>query len=169
MKLLTEIAHENRIGTDYHLNEPPHDFVDTSYYKHRQNNLWITPEEYEEVDELLDWLIERQKRGWPMVNSITHLQTFKERMRGHISPWHCRAGMNGALIRPDGSLSPCFDLISYNSDWGRIWEPKFDKDALRAIKEKCQSFCSSTCFHAMSYYYNISSMPQWVLKHARVG
>ena len=169
VKILTEIAHENRIGTDYHLNEPPHDFVDTSYYKHEQNDLWITSEEHEEVDDLLDWLIERQKRGWPMVNSIAHLQTFKERMRGHIPSWDCRAGMNGGLIRPDGSLSPCFDLISYDSDWGRIWEPKFDRDALRGIKEKCQPLCSSTCFHTMSYYYDIFTMPQWILKHARIG
>ena len=32
VKLLTEIAHQNKIGTDYHLNEPPHSFVDTSHY-----------------------------------------------------------------------------------------------------------------------------------------
>ena len=29
MRLLTEIAHQNGIGTDYHLNEPPQPFVDT--------------------------------------------------------------------------------------------------------------------------------------------
>jgi MoaA/NifB/PqqE/SkfB family radical SAM enzyme len=169
VKLLTEIAHENRIGTDYHLNEPPLEFVDTRYYKHGQNDLWVTPVEWEEVDELLDWLVERQRRGWPMVNSIAHLLTFKERMRGSIPPWDCRAGVNGALVRPDGSLSPCFDLIGYGSDWGKIWEPEFDKGALRDVKERCQPLCSSTCFHTMSYYYHMSSVPQWVLKHARVG
>jgi MoaA/NifB/PqqE/SkfB family radical SAM enzyme len=169
VRLLTEIAHENRIGTDYHLNEPPQDFVDTSYYRHRQNDLWVTPEVHDEVDELLDWLIERQRHGWPMVNSITHLQTFKERMRGRIHAWDCRAGMNGGLVRPDGSLSPCFDLISYEGDWGRIWEPRFDRDALKDVKKKCQPFCSSTCFHTMSYYYNMSTVSEWIFKHVRVG
>jgi len=169
VKLLTEIAHENNIGTDYHLNEPPQGFVDTSHYKHKDDGLFITPEQFQEVDELLDWLIEKQKKGWPMVNSIEHLKTFKKRMRGIIDHWDCRAGINGALIRPDGSLSPCFDLICFYHDWGRIWEPKFDRNALADVKKKCMPHCSSTCFHTMAYYYQIQAVPQWVRKHIRVG
>ncbi|HOL05919.1 MAG TPA: radical SAM protein [Syntrophorhabdaceae bacterium] len=169
VKLLTEIAHENNIGTDYHLNEPPQGFVDVSHYKHKDDGLFITPEQFPEVDELLDWLIEKQKKGWPMVNSIEHLKTFKKRMRGAIDCWDCRAGINGALIRPDGSLSPCFDLICLHRDWGRIWEPKFDRNALIDVKEKCMPHCSSTCFHTMAYYYQIQTVPQWVRKHIRVG
>ncbi len=169
VKLLTEIAHQNKIGTDYHLNEPPHSFVDTSHYKHHDDMLSITPEQYDEVSELLDWLIDKQRHGWPMVNSIEHLQVFKERMKGRMRPWDCRAGHNGALIRPDGSLSPCFDLITYDHDWGRIWEPKFDESELQAVKKKCMPYCSSTCFYTMAYYYNLRSVPQWVIKHIRVG
>ncbi len=169
VKLLTEIAHQNQIGTDYHLNEPPHNFVDTHHYRHHDDMLSITPDQYDEVSELLDWLIEKQRRGWPMVNSIAHLQLFKERMRGPIKPWDCRAGHNGALIRPDGSLSPCFDLITYDHDWGRIWEPKFDEAALQSVKKRCMPYCSSTCFHTMAYYYQWRSIPQWVKKHIRVG
>jgi MoaA/NifB/PqqE/SkfB family radical SAM enzyme len=169
VKLLTEIAHQNKIGTDYHLNEPPHSFVDTSHYKHHDDMLSITPEQYDEVSELLDWLIDKQRRGWPMVNSIEHLQLFKERMKGKMRPWDCRAGHNGALIRPDGSLSPCFDLITYDHDWGRIGEPKFDPTELQAVKKRCMPYCSSTCFHTMAYYYQLKSVPQWVRKHIRVG
>jgi MoaA/NifB/PqqE/SkfB family radical SAM enzyme len=169
VKLLTEIAHENRIGTDYHLNEPSHGFVDTDHYKHKDDGLYITPDEYDEVDELLDWLIGRQRQGWSMVNSIEHLKAFKERMRGRIRSWDCRAGLNGALIRVDGTLSPCFDMIDYDHEWGRIWKPRFDKEELRALKEKCLHLCSSTCFHTMSYYYNLRWVPQWVRKHTRVG
>ena len=169
VKLLTEIAHQNKIGTDYHLNEPPHSFVDTRHYKHHDDMLSITPEQYDEVSELLDWLIDKQRRGWPMVNSIEHLQLFKERMKGKMRPWDCRAGHNGALIRPDGSLSPCFDLITYDHDWGRIGEPKFDPAELQAVKKRCMPYCSSTCFHTMAYYYQLKSVPQWVRKHIRVG
>ncbi len=169
VKLLTEIAHQNKIGTDYHLNEPPHSFVDTTHYKHQDDMLSITPDQYDEVTELLDWLIEKQRQGWPMVNSIEHLQLFKERMKGKTKPWDCRAGHNGALIRPDGSLSPCFDLITYDHDWGKIWEPKFDEAELQAVKKKCMPYCSSTCFHTMAYYYRLQSVPQWVRKHIRVG
>jgi len=169
VKLLTEIAHQNKIGTDYHLNEPPQSFVEINHYKHHDDMLTITPDQYDEIDELLDWLIGKQRHGWPMVNSIAHLKAFKEKLRGQMRPWDCRAGHNGALIRPDGSLSPCFDLISYDHDWGRIWAPKFDEDELRAVKEKCNPFCSSTCFYTMAYYYNLRTVHQWVRKHIRVG
>ena len=80
--------------------------------------LSITPNQYEEVDELLDWIIEKQRQGWPMVNPIAHLKALKKQMRGQMEPWDCRAGKNGALICTDGSLSPCFDLITYDYDLG---------------------------------------------------
>lgn len=169
VKLLTEIAHENNIGTDYHLNEPPHDFVNTDHYKHREEALTITPDKYEETEALIDWLIARQRQGWPMVNPIEHLRTLKSRMRGAIGAWGCRAGKNGALIRPDGTLSPCFDMICHDHDWGRVGEPRFGREELDRLKQRCMPLCSSTCFHTMSYYYKPASVPQWVRKHVRVG
>jgi MoaA/NifB/PqqE/SkfB family radical SAM enzyme len=170
VRMLTEIAHQNKIGTDYHLNEPPHSFVKVDHYNHQEeNSLYVTPDQYDEVDNLLDWLVEKQRQGWTMVNSIDHLQTLKDRMRGRLQTWDCRAGINGALIRPDGSLSPCFDLITQNQDWGTIWNERFDRDDLQAVKEKCLPLCSSTCFHTMGYYYKLSSVPQWVRKHMRIG
>lgn len=168
-KLLTEIAHQNHIGTDYHLNEPPQSFISVSHYKHFEDTLGITPDKHKEVDELIDWLIDKQRRGWPMVNSIEHLRSFKKRMRGQLQHWDCRAGHNAALIRTDGTLSPCFDLISYDHDWGRIWEPKFEEEELRALKENCLPFCSSTCFYTMGHYYNLGAIPEWVKKHMGVG
>lgn len=169
VRMLTEIAHQNHIGTDYHLNERPHDFVSLDHYKHRNDGLHITRDKFEDVDNLLDWIIDCQRQGWPMVNSIEHLKAFKERMRGKMQPWDCRAGHNGALIRPDGTLSPCFDMISYDHDWGRIWEPRFDEEELLALKEKCLPHCSSTCFYTMGHYYHLSYLPQWIRKHTRVG
>lgn len=169
VKLLTEIAHQNRIGTDYHLNEPPQNFVNMDHYRHHDDMLSITPDQYSELDELLDWLIDKQLQGYPMVNPIEHLSAFKERMRGNIKPWDCRAGHNGALIRPDGTLSPCFDMIFYDHDWGRIWDPKFDEEELRSLKKKCLPLCSSTCFYTMGHYYNLNFFPQWIRKHIRMG
>ena len=169
VRILTEIAHQNHIGTDYHLNEPPHGFVDLEHYTHMENELWVTPDKYDEVDGLLDWIISRQLEGWPMVNSVEHLKAFKERMRGRVRPWECRAGRNGALIRPDGTLSPCFDMITYDHDWGKIWEHRFDYNELEKLKQKCRPLCSSTCYHTMGHYYHLSSIPQWVGKHMRVG
>jgi MoaA/NifB/PqqE/SkfB family radical SAM enzyme len=169
VRLLTEIAHQNGIGTDYHLNEPPHSFVDTRHFRHQDDMLSITEEEWEEVDRLLDWLVEKQRQGWPMVNSIAHLRNFKLRMRGCLRSWDCRAGHNGALIRTDGTLSPCFDLITYEEDWGRIGEPKFEEERLTEVKKGCLRNCSSTCYHTMGDYYNTRFLPDWIAKHIRIG
>ena len=169
VRMLTEIARQNRIGTDYHLNEPPHSFVGLDHYTHMDDMLSVTEEQWAEVDRLLDWLIQKQREGWPMVNSIAHLQEFKLRMRGRMQPWDCRAGHNGALIRADGALSPCFDLITYDHDWGSIGNPKFDQEALKQVKEKCLVNCSSTCYHTMATYYSMRRLPQWIRKHVRIG
>lgn len=169
VKLLTEIAHQNHIGTDYHLNEPPHSFVDVDHYRHVDAMLSVTPGQHDELDRLLDWLIVRQRQGWPMVNPIAHLAAFKQRARGRLTPWDCRAGHNGALIRPDGTLSPCFDMITYDHDWGRIWAPRFKQEELSVLKKRCLPLCSSTCFQTMGYYYNLHCFPQWIRKHVRVG
>ena len=169
VKMLTEIARQNRIGTDYHLNEKPHGFVNLSHYDHLDNDLWITSAQYDEVDALLDWIIEKQRQHWPIVNSVKHLQALKDRMRGRMQLWECRAGQNGLLIRPDGTLSPCFDMITLDYDWGRIWEPRFDREALLRLKEQCLPLCSSTCFYNLSHYYDSYTIPELVLKHMRMG
>jgi MoaA/NifB/PqqE/SkfB family radical SAM enzyme len=169
VRLLTEIAHQNRIGTDYHLNEPPQSCTDQEHYKHKDDGLFIMPDQYDEVDRLLDWLMEKQKQGWAMVNSVEHLDAFKRRMRGDVGQWECRAGMNGGLIRPDGTLAPCFDMINNDHDWGCVGDPRFDQRQLSLLKQECMSLCSSTCYHTMAHYYNLSSLSEWVRKHTRVG
>jgi len=169
VKMLSEIAHQNGIGTDYHLIETPHWFANLDHYQHKGNDLYVTPDDHHEVDDLLDWLIEKQRKGWCMVNSIRHLEAFRQRMRGAMPPWECRAGHNGALIRPDGSLSPCFDAITYDHDWGRIWEPRFDEEELRALKATCAPRCSSTCFHTMASYYDFRTISEWLVKHTGMG
>ena len=169
VKMLTEIAHDNRIATDYHINEPPQQITDDNHYKHKGDGLYVRPDQYKEVDELLDWIIMKNRKGYTMVNSIPHLYAMKNRMKNKPSKWKCRAGQNGILIRPDGSLSPCFDFISYNYDWGRIWEPKFDKEELERIKSTCVENCLSTCFYTMWHYYQPIETVKWMIKHMRVG
>jgi hypothetical protein len=60
-------------------------------------------------------------------------------------------------------------MMFYDYDWGRIWEPRFDRQALAALKEECMPECSSTCFCTMGHYYSLSALPEWVRKHMRVG
>lgn len=58
VKQLTEIAHDNGISTDVHINEPP--YIEQPHFQHLNENVtYIRPEDWPAVDEVLDWLIEK--------------------------------------------------------------------------------------------------------------
>jgi pyruvate-formate lyase-activating enzyme len=67
VRRLTEYAHEHRIATDYHINETPMLEPD-EHFKHRSDNpTYIRPEDWREVDALIDWLIEKNRAGYESV------------------------------------------------------------------------------------------------------
>lgn len=168
VKELTRIARDHDIGTDYHMNEHP--VIEQKHYKYLEQGFWISDEHFRKTDELIDWLVERNLEGWPMVNSAEHLRAMKEFVRGKGGPWDCRAGINSLVIRLDGTLAPCFELYSTEKDWGRVWEPAFDHARLREMKKECNPKCLSTCNYQVYHYYNTYSRGlEWVLKHIHRG
>lgn len=81
VRQLTEYAREHRIATDYHINETPM-LEQDDHFKHLFDNpTYIRPEDWREVDALIDWLIEKNRSGYQMVNSIRRLQEMKAFMR----------------------------------------------------------------------------------------
>jgi len=169
VKELTEIAHENKISTDYHINEMP--LLEQSHFKHLDNSnpTYIRPEDHEKVDEVLDWLIEKQRSGYGMTNSIERIAQMKQFMRGDLEPWNCRAGQNTLIIRVDGTLAPCFPMYSATYDWGVVGSPKFATSQLREMKLSCEPHCYSTLNHIVGYCYNDRRVIHWLLKQARHG
>jgi hypothetical protein len=122
---LTEIAHDYGIATDYHINESP--MIEQEHFKHYDNNsTYITREDWPKVDQLVDWIIEKNRQGYKMVNSIKRLNDMKDFLRGKVEPWNCRAGQNSIIIRTDGTVTPCFPMYSATQDWGTIENHKFD-------------------------------------------
>ncbi len=166
VKALTEIAHAHGIATDYHINEPPQ--IEYRDYKYRHDGAWITRSEFQAIDELVDWLIEKNIEGYVMVNSVEHLCAMKPFIRGTLAPWACQAGRMSMVIRLDGSFAPCFELYGSNEDWGNIYEgPKFDRDRLSEIKKHCSSKCLSTCNFQVCHYSRSALFNfQWLAKHA---
>jgi radical SAM protein with 4Fe4S-binding SPASM domain len=166
VKALTEIAHAHGIATDYHINEPPP--IEYHDYKHRHDGAWITPAEFQEVEALVDWLIEKNLEGYVMVNSVEHLCAMKPFIRRTLAPWPCQAGKSSMVIRLDGSFAPCFEFYGSDEDWGNIYEgPKFDADRLSKIKEQCTPTCLSTCnFQVCHYSSSLLYTIQWLAKHA---
>jgi MoaA/NifB/PqqE/SkfB family radical SAM enzyme len=165
---LTEIAHDNGISTDYHINETP--MIEQPHFKHYQENAtYLQPEDWPKVDDLLDHLTEKNRQGYIMVNSKAHLQKMKLFMRGHIDPWQCRAGRNSMLIRTDGTIAPCFPMYSATYDWGTIENPKFDRNQLDEMKKGCNTHCLSTTQYVLGHYYNNQTVLRWIVKQALHG
>ena len=165
VKLLTEIAHDNRIGTDYHINEP--EIVEHDHFTHKDSDLYFTREDWDAVDNLVDWIIKKNRQGYVMVNSIAHLEAMKGFVRSEGVPWPCRAGLNSLFICADGSLTPCFGQYESGDDWGTIWNPKMDSARLDALKAGCNAKCLSTCNYNLAHYYSPSIVHQWITKQAR--
>ena len=168
VKQLTEIAHGYGMATDYHICESP--MYAQPHFKHLDDNPnFVTPEDWPRVDELVDWLIEKNRSGYQMVNSIKRLEDMKDFMRGQVEPWNCRAGQNSIIIRTDGTLGPCMPYYSAACDWGHIEKPRFDVRQLAAMKVECQRNCFSTLNHNLGFCYDDRRAARFVLKNAAKG
>lgn len=168
VRQLTEIAHDYGLATDYHINESP--MIAESHFKHLDDNsTFIRPEDYPKVDELVDWIIEKNRQGYKVANSIQRLNEMKEFMRGKLQKWQCRAGQNSLIIRVDGTLAPCFPMYSATYDWGTIENHKFEVRQLNEMKKGCQPHCFSTLNHNLAFCYNDARVVRWLLRQALRG
>jgi MoaA/NifB/PqqE/SkfB family radical SAM enzyme len=168
VRALTEIAYENGISTDYHINEPP-PMAHRQAHPFDDNSTYLGPDDFARVDELLDYLIECNRRGYIMVNSKNHLAAMKAFMRGTLPAWPCRAGRNTLIIRVDGTLAPCFGMYSATHDWGRVGDPRFAGDQLDQMRTECSRNCLSTCNYMAGNYYSDTRMLRWVGKQLAHG
>ncbi|MGH9433314.1 MAG: hypothetical protein ACRD3T_17425 [Terriglobia bacterium] len=144
--------------------------IEQEHFKHAdQNSPFLTQEDWPKVDALIDWLIEKNKAGYKMVNSVKRLNDMKAFLRGKVEPWNCRAGQNSMIIRVDGALAPCFPMYSANYDWGMIEKRNFQKPQLDEMKKTCQTHCFSTLNHNLGYAYDDARAVKWVLRQAARG
>jgi MoaA/NifB/PqqE/SkfB family radical SAM enzyme len=165
---LTEIAHDHGIATDYHICESP--MTEQGHFKHLEDNpTFITPDDFPKVDALIDWLIDKQRQGYRMANSVQRLAEMKEFLRGKLLDWNCRAGQNTLIVRTDGTLAPCFPLYSATYDWGTIEQPQFDTKQLAEMKQSCQPHCFSTLNHIVAFCYNEGRAIRFLLRQALRG
>jgi len=168
VRQLTEIAREHRIATDYHINESP--MIEPDHFAHLDNNVtYIREEDWPAVDELVDWLIAKNRSGYKMVNSAQRLDEMRQFMRGKLQEWNCRAGHNNVIIRVDGTLAPCFPMYSATYDWGTVGQHKFETNQLEEMKDGCQPHCFSTLNHNLAYCYDAGRAIRWVAKQALRG
>jgi len=63
VRTLTEYAHDHRIATHYHINETPMLEQDENLKHLSDNPTYNRPEDWPEIDSLVDWLIEKNRAG----------------------------------------------------------------------------------------------------------
>jgi MoaA/NifB/PqqE/SkfB family radical SAM enzyme len=150
VRQLTEFSRENGIGTAYHLCEssPGH----TAFRS----------EDLDPVDELLDYLIERNRAGYAMVNSTEHIRAMKSLLRGAVAPWPCRGGQNMVICRTDGTVAPCYPMRESGHDWGAVGCEKFDACQLAEMKQTCSGSCFSTVGFMLANYYDVGRVAREV-------
>src|SRR5208282_6092518 len=102
VRKLTEYAHDHRIATDYHINETPM-LEQDDHFKHLYDNpTYIRPEDWCRVDALVDWLTEKNKAGYQMVNSVQRLQEIKAFLRMSSGNDLREYGWNGDNTQSNG-------------------------------------------------------------------
>src|SRR6266576_7199811 len=105
VKLLTEYAHDHRLATDYHINETPM-LEQDEHFKHlSENSTYIRPEDWPQIDSLVDWLIEKNRAGYQMVNSVQRLQEMKAFIRMASGADLKRLGWNGDGTGTNGDIA----------------------------------------------------------------
>lgn len=163
---LTEIGRRYNLATDYHINESP--MMEQDHFKHKEgNNTFITPDDYEKIDELIDWLMKKHDEGYKMANPKSQLANMKQMMRGKIQPWSCRAGQNTLIIREDGTLAPCFPMYGATHNWGQVENPSFDLVQLDEMKKTCNTTCFSTLNSIVGHCYDDMQIIKWLAKQAK--
>jgi MoaA/NifB/PqqE/SkfB family radical SAM enzyme len=166
VRKLTEIACQYNLATDYHINESP--MMEQEHFKHKEGNrTFITRDDYERIDELVDWLIEKHDQGYKMPNPKAQLANMKNMMRGRVEPWSCRAGQNTLIIREDGTLAPCFPMYGATHEWGRVENHRFDLVQLDEMKKCCNTNCFSTLNSIVGHCYNDMRVLSWILKQVK--
>jgi MoaA/NifB/PqqE/SkfB family radical SAM enzyme len=105
IRQLTEYAHDHRIATDYHINETPM-LQQDEHFKHLSDNpTYIRPVDWPEIDSLVDWLLQKNKAGYQMVNSVQRLQEIKAFIRMASSTDLKRLGWNGDGSGGNGNIA----------------------------------------------------------------
>ncbi|PSH04009.1 MAG: hypothetical protein CXZ00_09360 [Acidobacteria bacterium] len=168
VRMLTELAHDNGIATDYHICETPM-MEQSNFQKLEDSPVFIREEDHERIGELVDWLIDKQNSGWKMVNSVERLAQMKSFIKNDLHQWNCRAGLNSLIIRVDGTLAPCFPTYSATYDWGTVENPKMDPAQLKVMKQSCEKTCFSTLNHILAFCYNDARVIRWLAKQAMHG
>jgi MoaA/NifB/PqqE/SkfB family radical SAM enzyme len=119
---------------------------------HLNNPLWFDPADLPRVDEELLQLIDLVKAGYPILNSVEHLESIRDYVRNPIREMKtgetCEVGITNFNIYDDGGVSLCYKMdiignVKYNSP-EEVWRSHTAQERRAEIRQ-CREECLLTC------------------------
>ena len=135
VRKLTEHARQWRIATDYHINETPMMEQDAHFKHLSENPTYIRPADWREIDELIEWLVTKNRSGYQMVNSVLRLREMKAFMRMASGVDLKHVGWNGDGTSPASMSADGANGVPVTSV-GVVREPNGD---LRFAEWNCRA------------------------------
>jgi MoaA/NifB/PqqE/SkfB family radical SAM enzyme len=123
--------------------------------------LLFGPEDYNAVKELIAWVTEKKRQGYPILNPYSYLEGYSEFVQGNHG-WDCGAMRDILSIDYDGSLMQCsyflkqvpepfkpIGLRIQDLTWTRI---KQSMPTVRDNLTHCNTRCYSPAYFCTAYY-----------------
>ena len=115
------------------------------------DELWIEEEDWPELREVVQQLIEMKRNGAPILNSELVLSAFVMHYREEKAPPEtlpCRVGLRNFFIRPDGNVEVCWHFPPIGNikekSAREIWE-SYEAKQRRKETTECETLCLFTC------------------------
>lgn len=121
----------------------PDIFAKNSIDWYKKSELW--PKDLEEIHSSIDKIINFKKRGFPVLNSIQHLQLMKQYFKDpnqNFINTNCNANYQKLIIRPNGDIRMCNYLMGNikHKVIKEIWHNKKTNKLRKKLK-----YCKKNC------------------------
>lgn len=113
-------------------------------YWYKKTNLWPR---YRDVEKVIDKIIYLKKKGYPIINSVSQLKTFKEYFynpRKFSRAYGCGVGLSNFTIDLAGNIRLCYALRPignvFEASLSEIWKSK-EANIQRKVIKNCKRSC----------------------------
>lgn len=138
------------------------------------DELWIEPDEYEDLQRVVDTMLELKHKGEPILNSELVISLLVRHFREESAPpeaMPCRVGMRDFFIRTNGDIEVCFFYPSIGNikeqSAREIWYGPKAREIRRETVE-CDKLCLYTCLSQKTLVDKFK-MGLGLLKHQKRG
>ncbi len=159
VKELVEIGKKNNVSVSLHIIERP--LIPYPNFVTQEDSLYFSEQEdYKKLDKLCDWIIDRKRQRYTIINPTDYFRIVKQRLKnngtGSQDDWKCPAGKYTLGINEEGKLFYCLSLLSADLGHFNMENNGFEindeavKKQLADCTKKCLSCCNFNTYHFTS-------------------